>query len=248
MTVDINNPVERINWSSTTNILTTTGSQLILENIADDQDPTYVKVHWNPADKLYISAPVEIDGTLPQIVILLLMQVYKNIEWVADTGTLTCGISDLIVNNVSHFNDHLTVDANVTFGGDVNHLVTWTTNTNTFNISGTTKLDGDVIFDGNDGCNLITWNAAATLESDANTVTLNGDNAHSTEWSKADNRLTVNGSLIKPLPSDECGDVTLEMNNNNNFHINMTGNINLLNPQNACWTRRSYCNKYRCCW
>ena len=236
--VDINNPVERINWSSTNNILTTTGSQLILENIADDQDPTYVKVHWNPADKLYISAPVEIDGTLiTNNDITINGSNNKNIEWIADTGILTFDISDLIVNNVSHFNDHLTVDANVTFGGcDVNHLVTWTTNTNTFNISGTTKLDGDVIFDGNDGCNLITWNgAAATLESDANTVTLNGDNTHSTEWSKADNRLTVNGSLIKtPLPSDECGDVTLEMNNNNNFHINMTGNISLLNPQNAC--------------
>ena len=62
--VDVNNPVERITWDSSANLLTKTGSQLLLQNITDDSDASYVKVHWNPADKLYITAPVQIDGTL----------------------------------------------------------------------------------------------------------------------------------------------------------------------------------------
>lgn len=239
--VDINNPIERITWDSSANLLTKTGSQLILQNITDDSDASYVKVHWNPNDKLYITAPVQIDGTLTTNNNVTINGTNactaKNITWVSDTGVLTVNGSDLIVQNVSHFNDHLTVNADVTFGGcDGNHNVTWVTNTNIFNVTGTSQLNGDVLLDGNSGVNTITWNGtAATLTSNANTVTLNGDNTHSTEWDKANNRLTVTGSIIKtPIPSDECGDVTLDMNNNNNFHITLTGNINLLNPLNAC--------------
>jgi len=239
--VAINNPIERITWDSSANLLTKTGSQLLLQNMTDSSDASYIKVHWNPADKLYITAPVQLDGILTTNNNITIKGtnscIFKNITWVSETGVLNINGSVLQVQNISNFYNHLTVDADVTFNGcDSNHHLTWVNTTNTFKVIGTSSLDGDVLLDGNSGANTIAWNSTdATLTSNAKTVILNGDNTHSTKWDKDNNRLTVTGSIIKtPIPSDECGDVTLDMNNNNNFHITLTGNINLLNPINMC--------------
>ena len=234
--VDINNPVERIHWESSQNVLTITGSEVILQ--ADDPA---IKIHWNPSDKLWVCAPVQLDGTLVTNNTVTTNDTIttnndiiikgtglcdtKDITWISETGILTMNGSELNVLN------------DVMLGGcDNDHKVEWNSDENTLDVFAESTFTGNVNLKNTDNSNNIEWDAiAGTITSTNTTVTLNGDQTHSTVWDKSSNRLTVNGSIVKtPFESQECGDVTLDLNNNNNFHLTLTGNIELKNPINAC--------------
>ena len=224
----------KINWHKDNNILTATDCSIRFQK--EENGDKWIL--WNPDDKLTIKAPVDINSTL----------------LVQNTSTLN---GEVFINNNttisgSNANNHitwvkntdlLTVTASSIFNGDttlggcnVGHHVKWVSDTNLLTVTADSVFNGDITVHDDTNTRSITWNSAiAVLDVNATTVTIQGDNTHKTEWSKANNRLTVTGSLVKTsLPSDECGDVTLEMTNNNNFHLTLTGNINLVNPLNAC--------------
>ena len=225
----------RIYWDASDNTLTTTGSEVILQH-----DNTDKKVHWNPNDKLYINAPVLIDMTLTTNADIQINGcntcTTKNIQWVCETGVLTTNASDLIVNNVSHFNNNVTTTgADVLFNGcTTNNNLLWDSSANKLSTIG-----ADIVFNGS------TANCSMEWDTDYDKLTVKGDvimsgecssgsSPYYTEWNQANTRLTVSGNIVKaPSSILTCGDVALDMNTANNFHITLNGNINLQNPTNA---------------
>jgi hypothetical protein len=238
--LDVNSNTS-INWNKDNNILTGLDCNVILQNALGT-----MKVDWNPNDKLHITSPVRIDGSLTtnnDVQINGCDQCSNDfIKWTCSTGTLEIDSTLLLVQNESTFNGPVTINNDTTLGGcDNNHHVKWVSNSNLLTVTSDSVFNGDVTICDHTHCpdntaHNITWNSTnATLDINANTVTMQGDNIHSTEWDQSNNRLTVTGSLVKtPITTDVSNDICLDMNNNNNFHLSLTGNINLVNPINPC--------------
>jgi len=232
----------RLEWNHTNNILTTTGCEFILQN-----DASTKKIHWNPAgDLLYIISPTTIDGT----VILNGTDAFaaKNITWTSTTGEYKIEATDLNVLCPSNFTGNITsLDSDILFNGNCGKLE-WLHATDAFNVVGDTTLNGDVTFVGETGGCSIVWDKSAdTLTATADVILSGTDTTYSTSWDKSDNRLTVTGSLIKTpcIINDNgpncngpngtvSGNINLDMQNNNNFHLSLCGNITLENPTGIC--------------
>lgn len=231
-----------IKWTPTTDILTATDCCITLKNNAETN-----KITWDPNDDLCILSKVNVTGDV---------NIYgdvntKYIKWDKTTHDLTLDVKDITctADDVTLNSTTLVINSCITTRKDINiqdcigcDRITWEDTTKLLNIATDTELNGT------DPTCKIAWDYDTNaLTSEAKKVILKGtqvvdapnaDNfTGQVEWDKTTNRLNVDGSLVKTpfiTTADISHDTVLNLNNHNNFHLTLCGDITLSNPTNAC--------------